>query len=326
MAETDPKSTSSFQEEKTFRSYTPGQGSTYAQSRPGYDPEIYQLVVDHHTSTGGQLGTILDVGCGPGTAVRGLAPYFAHAIGLDPSEGMINAARSLSGSASSSTSTQEPISFHVSTAEELGAKLSPPIADNSIDLVTAATAAHWFDMARFWTRAAQVLKPGGSVAIWAGGNIRVSPSMPNSAAIQAIVDEFDDKHLGPYMEPGNLLVRNLYSDLQLPWTAGSASEFDESSLIRKVWDGTGDDDGDSRRFLMNQVKVDLNTLEKMIGTGSPITRWREAHPDTAGTEQDVVKIFRRGIERVLHESGVEKGKEVVEGNVTGVFLIVKKKG
>ncbi|QSS63565.1 hypothetical protein I7I51_00623 [Histoplasma capsulatum] len=175
-----------FQAESTFRAYTHGQGLSYAQNRLGYEPEFLQFIIDHHTSTGGQLDTIVDVGCGPGTAVRALAPYFAHAIGLDQSEGMISTARSLGGStsspsspsssssssslsssssSSSSSAVPEPINFQVSTAEDLGSQLSPPlIADNSVDLLTAAAAAHWFDMSRFWPRAAQVLNPGGSSA------------------------------------------------------------------------------------------------------------------------------------------------------------------
>jgi hypothetical protein len=53
---------------------------------------------------------------------------------------------------------------------------------SSVDLITAATAvcifeheqsssltsiqAHWFDMPQFWKAAANLLKPGGTVAIW----------------------------------------------------------------------------------------------------------------------------------------------------------------
>jgi SAM-dependent methyltransferase len=173
-----------FPTEKTFRSYNHEQGKAYAEIRLDYHPNLYEAVINNHTSTGGQPDTLLDIGCGPGTAVQTLAPRFVHAIGLDPSEGMITAALSLGGV----TSTSEPVRFEVSTAEELGENLSPPIQDSSVDLITAANAAHWFDMSRFWLSAARVLKPGGSVALWTSGDIRVHPSMPNSAAIQAAID------------------------------------------------------------------------------------------------------------------------------------------
>jgi hypothetical protein len=29
--------------------------------------------------------------------------------------------------------------------------------------------AHWFDMSKFWAQAAQLLRPGGTVAIWVRG-------------------------------------------------------------------------------------------------------------------------------------------------------------
>ena len=57
---------------------------------------------------------------------------------------------------------------------------------------------------------------------------------------------------------------------------------------------------------------------------SPVQRWREAHPEAVGTERDVVRTMMNEIERLLHEAGVEKGKEVVKGNLTGVMLMAKK--
>ena len=73
------------------------------------------------------------------------------------------------------------------------------------------------------------------------------------------------------------------------------------------------------------MSVDLDTMEKIMSTVSPIQRWREAHPDAIGTDRDYVKMQRSVIERSLQEAGVEKGKEIVKGSVTGVLLMVKKK-
>ena len=78
-------------------------------------------------------------------------------------------------------------------------------------------------------------------------------------------------------------------------------------------------------FLMGQPRSDLDTMEKAMGTMSTVTRWREAHPDAVGTERDVVRMMRREIERLLHEAGVERGKEMVNGGVAGVLLMVKKR-
>lgn len=145
--------------EKTFRSYTHGQGTDNAHSHCGQNPSLYQTITNHHTSTGGNLDTLLDVGCGPGTVTRSLAPHFAHAIGLDSSEGMISTARPLR----STSSTSKPIRFEVPAGGRFGTDVSPPTQDSSVDLITAGTAAHWFDMAGFWAPAAQVLRAGGTV-------------------------------------------------------------------------------------------------------------------------------------------------------------------
>lgn len=40
-----------------------------------------------------------------------------------------------------------------------------PFADGSVDLLTAASAAHWFDPPRFLAEASRVLKPRGCIAL-----------------------------------------------------------------------------------------------------------------------------------------------------------------
>jgi trans-aconitate methyltransferase len=56
--------------EKTFTSFTSAQATAYASGRPAYSPALYDVVFSHHAATGGQFGTLLDVGCGPGNATR----------------------------------------------------------------------------------------------------------------------------------------------------------------------------------------------------------------------------------------------------------------
>lgn len=316
MSDRTPAATS----EKTFSSFTKDQGANYAKNRGGYRPSLYKTIIDYHTSTGGSLDTLLDIGCGPGTVARELGPQFAHIIGLDPSEGMINNARDLVGV----SPTSESIRFEISTAEDLGWHLSPPVKDSSVDLITAATAAHWFDMARFWPQAARILKPGGSVAIWTAGSPIMDSSMPNIAAMQAAMKNIWEDEIRPFIEPGNVLATNLYIDLPLPWTLSSpVAEFDEPSYFRKEW-GTSNS-AEEEYFLGDQPAVDMDRFEKVMSTFSPVQRWRDANPDAAGTDRDIVRMLRAEIERVLNEAGVEKGKEAVKYNMSGVLMVVKKK-
>ena len=130
--------------EKTFTNFTPSQGANYAQNRGGYHPTLYKTILSHHTSTGGQLNSLLDIGCGPGTVARALAPHFQHVVGLDPSDGMIQNARLLGGTSASG----DKIRYEISSAEQLGSHLEPRIEEGSVDLITAATAAHCKDSPR----------------------------------------------------------------------------------------------------------------------------------------------------------------------------------
>ncbi|KAL4924980.1 class I SAM-dependent methyltransferase [Aspergillus undulatus] len=309
--------------EKTFRDYTSDQGKNYAQNRFDYHPALYNHIIKHHTATGGQLNALIDVGCGPGNVATNLSKHFAQTTGLDPSQGMIETARSLNKLPSSSAPAPaaqptQSLRFEVCTAEDLGGNLSPPIADASIDLIVAATAAHWFDMPRFWRSAARALKPGGSVAIWGSGNLRVEPGTPNVEAIQKRIDQFE-ADISHYFLPGNLLTRGLYKDLGLPWTVEPAVEgFPKEQFYRRDWDST-------EQFLaIGAPMVDMGTFERMLGTMSPVTRWREDHPETVGTENDIVRVFRRDVERLLREAGMEEGKERIKGPSQGFLLIVKK--
>jgi len=194
--------------EQTFRSFTSVAASHYAQFRLDYHPTLYNTLLKQHTSTGGKLDTLLDVGCGPGTAVRTLGTRFQHAIGLDPSEGMIATAKELGGTSGSG----EPIRFAVSGAEDLSG-----VANGSIDLLIAATAAHWFNLPAFWARAAKVLKSGGSVGLWTHKGFRFADSVPNVVAIRAAVDAIRKEQLLGYDRHGSTLSQDLYVNLPMPW-------------------------------------------------------------------------------------------------------------
>lgn len=131
--------------DKTFTAFTKDQGKNYAQHRANYHSSVYDHIIDHHKSTGVGFGSLLDVGCAPGLATFSLAAHFTRTQAIDPSPAMISTAESLNPS-------PETITFHASAAEDMSA-----IPSSSIDLITAANAAHWFNLPLFWSEAARVL-------------------------------------------------------------------------------------------------------------------------------------------------------------------------
>lgn len=312
----------------TFRDYSSEQGKAYAQNRLGYHDSVYRAIFNHHDAHGGAYGLVVDVGCGPGLATSDLAPHFARAIGLDPSEGMIATARTRGGT----TGSGAPVRFEVGSAEDLGASLTTdPVVPGSVDLLVAATAAHWFDLPAFWRAAARALRPGGTVALWAGGSICVDPSTPAAAKVQATLDLLETERVAEFMLPANWMVRGLYADLPLPWTldgegGGPVDDFDRGSFVRREWGTDAPGAGAADEFYaMKQELATLGMLEKVLGTASPVTRWRAANPDKVDTEKDVLRIVMREIEHAVEEAGVDKDKVLLKGGVKGVLLLVSKK-
>ena len=116
----------------TFRSYSATQAQTYAVERRSYSNDLYDIVLKYHTSTGGKLDLLLDVGCGPGNVTRDLSAAFDHAIGIDPGAEMIAAARSRYGK----TRSGSDIKFEISSAEECS-KING-VQAGTVDLLTAA--------------------------------------------------------------------------------------------------------------------------------------------------------------------------------------------
>jgi ubiquinone/menaquinone biosynthesis C-methylase UbiE len=60
-----------------------------------------------------------------------------------------------------------------------------------VDLVTVASAIHWFDLDRFYAEVRRVVKPGGAIAAWT----YYTPVF-GSAAIDAIVQRLAQDVLG----------------------------------------------------------------------------------------------------------------------------------
>jgi SAM-dependent methyltransferase len=91
---------------------------------------------------------VLDVGCGTGIAARQFAAAGCRVLGVDPDARMAEVARGTG------------IGCEVARFEEWDP------AGRTFDLVTAGQAWHWVDMVAGADRAAQVLRPGGRLALF----------------------------------------------------------------------------------------------------------------------------------------------------------------
>ena len=300
----------------TFRNYSSKNADEYAKYRKDYPPAFIKAVLDAHIANDvGKLGAVVDVGCGPGTATRQLATHFEHAFGLDPGASMIDAASNLGGE----TKSGEAVKFAVTSAEEIDLKLKElGVQEGTVDLVTAATAAHWFELPKFYTAAGKMLRPGGSIALWAGGSWHAAKwEVPNADKVQALLDKFELDVLAPYELPGNRLTRELYSTIDLPWTSG-VEGFDEGSYYYKTWNKDGEFEPELENGFMRYIDESWEKMEKALGTVSMVTRWREANKEKleSGEMEDCVTVLRRELEETVNE-GKKEGEEGYYGNLSG---------
>jgi SAM-dependent methyltransferase len=128
----------------------------YDRVRPGYPDELFADLV---TITGmDERSSVLEVGCGTGQATRSLARLGCSVMAVEPGAGMAALARrrlSAFGNVTFETSTFEQW-------DDRGARF---------DVLVAASAWHWVDPSVGWTRAHELLRPGGWMALL--GNVVV---------------------------------------------------------------------------------------------------------------------------------------------------------
>lgn len=131
-----------YTEEQTFRDYNTSQAKQYSAGRPGYNPALTDYILAHHASTGGGSSLVVDLGTGHGNVIRSFAPYFDHAIGVDPSAGMLGEAERLTGELGVRTRSGELIRFSTGAAEEIDCLEGG--GDGNVDLLVAGTAVSRF--------------------------------------------------------------------------------------------------------------------------------------------------------------------------------------
>jgi ubiquinone/menaquinone biosynthesis C-methylase UbiE len=133
----------------------------YVRYRPGYPPEALHVLKGECGMAPGHV--IADVASGTGIWTRMLLENGNHVYGIEPNAEMRQAGEQLLAEFPTFTSVS-------GTAE------ATTLPDRSVDFITAAQAAHWFDRALARKEFARILKPDGwLVLLW---NERLTDSTP----------------------------------------------------------------------------------------------------------------------------------------------------
>ena len=181
-----------------FKDHFSSASDRYAAYRPDYPAPLFEWL----SSLCAEHDLAWDCATGSGQAALGLAPHFRQVVATDASAEQIRHAEAHSA-----------IDYRVAPAEASG------LADRSVDLVTVAQAAHWFDLPRFYTEAARVLKPGGVVALWGYGRMVLPGEM------DAPFRRFYAETVGPYWPPERALIDDAYRSLDFPFADIEAPAF-----------------------------------------------------------------------------------------------------
>ncbi len=173
-----------------FKDLFSGHASDYAAYRPRYPEELFDLI----TKNCRERRLAWDCGTGNGQAALGLAERFERVIATDPSEDQLKNA------------TPHPrIEYRPWPAEKT------EIADDSVDLITAAQALHWFDFPRFSREVKRVAKPRAWLAVWCYSVARITPE------VDLVADRLYSDLLAGHWEPERRWIEQGYEGIDLPF-------------------------------------------------------------------------------------------------------------
>lgn len=183
-----------------FPDHFSSRAGDYARFRPSYP----QALVDHLASLAPGRSLAWDAGTGSGQAALALAERFDHVVATDASAEQIRHATP---------------HFAVTYAQATEGRSGLP--DGSADLVTAAQAAHWFDLPAFYAEVRRVLRPGGVVALWCYGAAACTHPQ-----VDAALQWFYVERVGRWWPPERALVDAGYRTLPFPFAELPAPAFE----------------------------------------------------------------------------------------------------
>lgn len=148
-------------------------GQQYNQTRKA-DPYLAERLFQHLQPKKG--GIYLDIGCGTGNYTNTLQRRGFDFIGIDPSEIMLEKARSINAE----------IDWRKGVAEQTG------LAATTVDgIIGSLTIHHWTDLASSFRELYRILKPGGNIVLFTSTPAQMKGYWLNHYFPQMLKDSID---------------------------------------------------------------------------------------------------------------------------------------
>lgn len=180
---------------EAFKDHFSARSSDYATFRPTYPPAL----VDYLASLTRTHDLALDCGCGNGQLSCLIAEHYARVVATDASAQQIDKAE-----------RHPRVEYRVARAEATG------LDAGSVDLLTVAQAAHWFDLDAFYAEVRRVLRPGGAIVLITYGVTETDRD------IKQVVAHFYREVVGPFWPPERHHVESGYRSLPFPFREETA--------------------------------------------------------------------------------------------------------
>lgn len=181
------------------------QAGAYAKYRPSYPQELF----DYIFSFVKERRCAWDCATGNGQAAIALANHFTAVEATDISEAQLKNAVQ-----------KENVHYRVCPSEQT------PFDDDSFNLITAATAYHWFDSKAFYTEATRVGKKDCVVAVWAYNLFR-----SDDEDINEMIHDFYFNTVYKYWDDERRHVESGYQNMAFDFAPLPSAEFE----IKNAW-------------------------------------------------------------------------------------------
>lgn len=243
-----------------FKDHFSAIAAGYARFRPSYPDALFAWLAGVVPAR----EAAWDCATGNGQAARGLAAHFKRVTATDASAEQIAAA-----------GPHPRIDYGVAGAESSG------LSAESVDLITVAQAARWFDLTAFYAEAQRVLRPGGVIALWCYGLC-----VFGNEDLDAHLRSFYADTVGGFWPPERQTVEDGYRSLPFP--------FEEVAPPR----------------LSMETKMSLEAFGAYLRTWSAVQRFQALHrrDPVAVWEREARVAWGSGARRVIWPLGFLVGR------------------